>query len=440
MAGELPSGLFSGGAVSLDSRPYVDFTLNALARKQAQDEALSKYYLNLPSTLNQAGIRTNDIQPFMKAQNDMRQFYFQNANAIKDPRVDNWQAYQQYNQLYSNANTILEQSKNRAKKQQEIAQVLADPKRRALVPESSLVMTHLMDLPVTDPRSYKNTGEDYGLEDLNFNAPSATDQDWNRVSSPFAKRIQQGGYDMKELPPTIDPKTHTKIYNTQKTLKPDIAQDILTNAATNYGTNTMWRRTADETFDQTQSNPDLYSYYNNIYKRFYPNKGDIQHPEELLAAQTIAKMGLHNEPEVDQKAVNYNPFLGQHVGRGSGSTGASALWATNATNAVRQGNPDAIKSTFDKLLGGNTNNRYQGFETLPNGHIVIHYTGDRQVGTHTLHGQDLTEELDPNDAALKYRLEGTYQRHMGSDTKGEKQMVESTDTPAPTTTKKPKLF
>ncbi len=57
MATVNPNNLYSGGQVVLDSTPYrIDYQRQQ-AKRAAADEALDKYFQNLPNTINDKGLR-----------------------------------------------------------------------------------------------------------------------------------------------------------------------------------------------------------------------------------------------------------------------------------------------------------------------------------------------------------------------------------------------
>ena len=56
-----PNNLYSAGNVVLDSNPYMRVALQARERKAAREEAVDKYYQNLPNTLNDKGLRDQEV-------------------------------------------------------------------------------------------------------------------------------------------------------------------------------------------------------------------------------------------------------------------------------------------------------------------------------------------------------------------------------------------
>jgi len=109
-----PSNLYSGGQGVFNSTPFTRFALQQEAQKAARDEALDKYYNDLPKSINSAGMRVKDIGGFMNKINGVRGYYQKNREAIKNPRLDNGQAQATYQSMNTDASMDVEKSKDRA--------------------------------------------------------------------------------------------------------------------------------------------------------------------------------------------------------------------------------------------------------------------------------------------------------------------------------------
>ena len=98
MALQNPSNLFSGGQGLLRSPRITDFVAQREAKKRAREEALNDYFIKLPSTINAAGVRQQDLmnprtgQGILSKINDWTQRGMQNLDQIKA----NPQAYSQH--------------------------------------------------------------------------------------------------------------------------------------------------------------------------------------------------------------------------------------------------------------------------------------------------------------------------------------------------------
>ncbi len=74
-----PSNLYSEGQVNLDSTPYLRMQQQQQAKQQAREDALYKYFSELPNKLNAAGMRVQDIDGaaggFNKKLQNVRSFW-----------------------------------------------------------------------------------------------------------------------------------------------------------------------------------------------------------------------------------------------------------------------------------------------------------------------------------------------------------------------------
>src|SRR5690606_2592588 len=96
----IPSGLYSEGAVVFDTQPFANLYNQFIARKQAKDEALDNYFRDFGKNITPAGMRNQDIPVLTSKNNEWRQFYQQNKNAIMNPRLDGGKAYSEYMSRY----------------------------------------------------------------------------------------------------------------------------------------------------------------------------------------------------------------------------------------------------------------------------------------------------------------------------------------------------
>jgi len=110
MAVRNPAGLYSENQGIFNSTPYTQYAL----QKQAKEEALDKYYADLPKTINSAGMRVKDIGGFMNKINGVRDYYQKNRAAIKNPRLDNGKAQSTYQSMNTDASMDVNKSKDRA--------------------------------------------------------------------------------------------------------------------------------------------------------------------------------------------------------------------------------------------------------------------------------------------------------------------------------------
>jgi len=141
-----PSNLYSEGNVSLDSSPYTKIVLQQRARKQAQDDAMDKYYGNLPNTINEQGVRDQEIPLIHQKKNEIQQYFMENKDKIRKGNTP--EAYN-YWKMFRDAQGIVTESKNRTNTAAKIAQLRGNPKYDYIFRDKGiLARVHAHDLPV----------------------------------------------------------------------------------------------------------------------------------------------------------------------------------------------------------------------------------------------------------------------------------------------------
>ena len=94
-----PEHLYSGGTVSFNPFPYVKYAEDLRARRQAREDAIDKYYRELPNTINDKGVRDQEIPLINQYRDAIFQFGLKNKEALRNPKLDNGAAQFQLNKL-----------------------------------------------------------------------------------------------------------------------------------------------------------------------------------------------------------------------------------------------------------------------------------------------------------------------------------------------------
>lgn len=145
-----PPQLFTEGKVNLHS-PYFNNVLQYQAHRQAKDEALDKYYGNLPNTINEQNVRDVDI-PILHQQKDaIQQYYMQNRDAIKKGNTP--EAFNM-GKMFRDVQGTVQESKNRTATATKLAQLRGNPKYDYVFRDPNIIdkiQSH--DLPVNDQNS-----------------------------------------------------------------------------------------------------------------------------------------------------------------------------------------------------------------------------------------------------------------------------------------------
>lgn len=280
----LPSDIYSGGAVKLDSQPFVNFYTNMLAKKQAKDEALDQYYQNQFKNVNPAGARTQDLPQFTEKVNEWQKFYYQNKDNIRNPRKDGGKAASEFQSRLIDAQNYIQQSKNEAKITQEVMPLLRDPDKRSRIPDSVIGDLAIHDLPLSDPKR-----KSFDFSKLNFDAKPF---DVNMQKN-YLQGIQQG-LKMDEAITGVkkDPNGFTQTVTTTASLGDQAKGAIQNRAAGAYASDPSFKHFVDTEL----SKPGNYQQLNSIFKKQYGT--DIAHPEDLATAWS---MGAIQDQQTKQK-------------------------------------------------------------------------------------------------------------------------------------------
>lgn len=278
--GATPANLYSGGNAILDAQPFVAFQTNLLAREQAKNEAIGNGYQDMLKGLTPAGMRSQEVQPFVAKVNDLQGFYQQNQDKIKNPRIDNGAAQSEFNSRYNDAMGYAQQSKNAAG----INKQVEDFRQKALLAGQSTTDQNMNDLiaheyPIGDPRH-----KDFDVTSLNLN-PKPLD---------IQKRVSLYS-DMKPskttdaiTPSTDDPSK--SIVTTTAVFSPDDIKTVANRAMASYQSDPSFKMT----IDNIAKDPIQYKQYNDLYNHVMGKNFDIGHPEELAFAHDLSLLQKNN--------------------------------------------------------------------------------------------------------------------------------------------------
>ena len=75
-------GMYQGSA-ALNPLPYVQIAMQARAKKAAREEALDKYYSDLPYKINDKGLRAEELPGIEQGKNDLYATYLRDKDLIK---------------------------------------------------------------------------------------------------------------------------------------------------------------------------------------------------------------------------------------------------------------------------------------------------------------------------------------------------------------------
>lgn len=273
----VPSGLYTGGAVVLDSQPLASLYHQHTMKAQARDEALDDYFRNLNKSINPAGVRNQDIDGLTKKQQEWQQFYQQNKQAIKNPRIDNGKSYTEYQSRLQDMHNYVQQSKNATAVSDDLAKARLNPNMGYVFDDDEIInkiATH--DKPLTDP-----TRKDINIQQLSIQPKPYDAKELGALqkSAAYGLKPSETVEDIK-----VDPKTFDTITTTKKNYSNEDLQTYGNRYKQMYQMDRRLRSVADKNLF---SDPNA-TKYNDAYKNAYGKNAETT--ADLLAGQAIMNM------------------------------------------------------------------------------------------------------------------------------------------------------
>jgi len=270
----LPSNLYSGGAVVLNSDPYTNYYLQTQQRKQAQDDALYKYFGDLGKNITPAGMHSNDIPELINQKNAWQQYAIEHKKEIARPSLDGGKAYQQYMGMYNNMLAHSAESREKVKSLNGVGSIYKDPAKRGILTERTLADIEAGELPVTDPR-YKRIDPTA----LNYNPKPFGITEQGQLTA-LLKRFK-GNEAIESISPI--PGTNQERVKYKNTFNPDQLNGMYNVGASLYHNNPSFKQLVDQEADPLSSN---YQPMNDMYKQYFGK--DISSPEDMAVAHVLS--------------------------------------------------------------------------------------------------------------------------------------------------------
>lgn len=415
MANQPLTSVYNGGAVGLNSQPYIQAHVQALARKQAQEDALGRYFGDLGKNLTPAGMHSNDIDALMQKKNAWQQYVMQNREAYLHPSKDNGEVYTKAMGMYNDALAHAQTSKQKVSNLSGIASIVKDPAKRSLLTDKTFHDIQAAELPVSDP-NYRPID----LTDIAYNPKPWDIKDQNNLLNQVSK------FKGTEEAPTItkDPRNKQLILTYRNKFGQDDLLGMHNMGSSLYGSNPGFKKIVDTLAeagaDPTSVNHEEYIKLNDLFKQHYGQ--DIQSPEDIAGAYVLslnpAKSG-RTVVKNDAAALNEQRSgltLNRYYARGA-HTGNN--WVNDATAAIGSGNPQEVSKVFGHLFAGNGTAKHQEAKISPDGSsIQLNYI-TKAKDKYGPYDEKHTMEIPLNDPNLKDKLAGYYQLATGSDKKTE---------------------
>lgn len=264
-----PSSLYSGGNVRLDPTPYLRLAIQERIRKEARGQAIEQYYQKLPETLNDKGVRDQEVPIIADYKNKMAQAWMDNRDAIRrgDP-----QAQLRVQQLFREAQAVARKSQIAGQTDKQLGQMWFDKNNQPILNSEDFIQKHQQhNLPVTDP-DFKPLD----IAEVMANRPFNQDD--------YVKQIK-GNFKYGEGVPTITPHPTDKnleVVTTNPILDDQTKENIYASSAYKLHNDIAFQRQLRRDF----STPEQIAPLNEVSKKVFGH--DISEPEDIAAAYTAS--------------------------------------------------------------------------------------------------------------------------------------------------------
>lgn len=273
MANQLPQNLYTGNAVVGNAMPYVQYANQLKQKRQAKDEAVDKYYQNLPNTINDKGVRDQEIPLIHQKKDEIQKYWMENRDKIRKGNTP--EAYN-LSKMFRETQGMVQESKNRVATATKVGQLRGNPKYDYIFKNPTLInQIEKHDLPVGTQ----------GSEAIDFNQITLP-------PAPFEqKKYQQAFSDVKpEITKSVKPHPQDK-YLEIEVSTPSFNKKQLDlihqRAATELFNNPSFE---DQIKNKIQETPDLLPVLNKTFEDNYGHP--IANESDLATAYTLANMNL----------------------------------------------------------------------------------------------------------------------------------------------------
>lgn len=294
--------MFTGGAVVFNSNPAVQFQAQQLAKKQAKEEALNKYFDDQLKSVNTEGLREIDLRDPEKK-----------GRGIAD-RIETWA-----NNWKSNKESILKGGDAKMKSDMELQDIrrqIAETKAGRTFfgdlgkakaegkfdpDEDELKLLDKVSLPVYDPRSKKPDGTPYGWGDVAPVVPEFDAKKQNEYWLASTKGLQPGKqYDYDKL--TVNAKTGQAIVPFKEAYSPGQVKAIAEQA----GEIAMNDKSVKKHFNKILDSPtsEEWEKLNKAYQSVFGTDKIVSTPEQAAQADAIIRASVPTK-EGQEQEINY---------------------------------------------------------------------------------------------------------------------------------------
>ena len=329
----IPSNLYSGGRVTLDTTPIVNTVIKDMAAKKAAKEALVKSTDALNKNLNYAGVRQQDLKDYTDQTGKTYSGIESRATKWYNNAISGNTDMTEYRNLLND----IEASKQRVKTHNELTQAALDKKIDPTIDDIHVL--EKVNLPIQYPGSRKVDNSEYTLADMPAFIPELDETKWdksvfgNTQPTNIIKQVPIKGTDRYDL---------VRGYSNQE--KANFAQTAAGLVNVDKSADKQFRRLMrDETF-LANATPALQSVFG--------KDAVINSPQTAAAADAILRANQKAKTESFAKPTDQFALARYRHGLGQGGVDANGIlnkYINDAYNASKQ-------SVYTTMRG----NKYQG--------------------------------------------------------------------------------
>lgn len=298
--------MFTGGAVVFNSNPTVQFQAQQLAKKQAKEEALNKYFDDQLKSLNTEGIRKHDlVDPEGKGRgivdkiNAWQKKWMENKDGILrggQPKMQSDMELQDIRRQIAEAKAAGSFFNDLGK---------ARAKGEYNPDEDELQILDKVTKPIYDPESKKADGTPYGWGDVAPVVPEFDAKKQNEYWLASTKGLQPGKqYDYDKL--TINNKTGQAVVPFKEMYSPGQVKAIAEQA----GEIAMNDKSVKKHYNKILDNPtsEEWEKLNKAYQSVFGTDKFVSTPEQAAQADAIIRASVPTK-EGQEQEVNYSQML-----------------------------------------------------------------------------------------------------------------------------------
>jgi len=282
------AGMYNG-VPTLNPLPYVNIAIQARNRKQAREDALDKYYMNLPNTINDKNIRDQEIPIINEGKNKIMEFGVKNREALRNPKIDNGAAKLTLDKMMREVAGVARMSQNAAQIDLTAGKSLMNKDNQFILNSDDYIRAHeAHNLPVTDP-NHKTLDLTQFAANRPFNEAAFVKDIKGKI--PYSEKI------VREVDPA-DP--NYEIVTTLPVLDAKAKEKMAEDAADRFHNDPIFRKKIEKDLAGTGQIPNLLQI---AQEQFGVTDPEDMTDELLAAAYTYSKLPIGKTKEKVQ--ANY---------------------------------------------------------------------------------------------------------------------------------------